>query len=80
MSNDYKELSITEITSLYILLGSQEFPSAMAGTCHVTSGVPVYVSGNLWGRDRWLSLVARVSERMIGPRVVRWSVWVRAGS
>jgi hypothetical protein len=35
LSNDYEELSITEIASLYILLGSCEFPSAMAGTYHV---------------------------------------------
>jgi hypothetical protein len=36
LSNDYEELYIAENLSSYILLSSDEFPSAMAGTCHVT--------------------------------------------
>ena len=47
--NDYKELYITETLSFYILPGSYEFLSAKAGTCHVTSWVPVHVSRNSSG-------------------------------
>jgi hypothetical protein len=49
LSNDYKELSITETSSLYILPGSRGVPvrhggnmvmflSPKVGTCHVISG------------------------------------------
>ena len=71
LSNNYKELSITQTSSLYILFGSWDvIPalSAKAGSYHVISAGP-------FRQDRVGHVIVRdtlVQGGTIGPRMVRW--------
>jgi hypothetical protein len=79
LSNDYKELSITETPSLYILLGSWFGPVGQGRVAPRDSERPCPPRQ---GRSRDLGFYL-VQGGMIGPRVVRWykaTAWWRVGS